>query len=98
LKSIREFEDETLRRPPPSMGYRQRPRLREEVSSLFNAVDDPAARPTTPQLSRRSELEQEGQQAASQLDKILQEKVVPVNEKTKNLPQIVVGKTDKKDM
>jgi len=98
LKSIREFEDETLRRPPPNMGYRQRPRLREEVSSLFNAVDDPAARPTTPQLSRRSELEQEGQQADTQLDKILQEKVVPVNEKTKNLPQIVVGKTDKKDM
>lgn len=98
VKSISEFEDDVLRRPPPNMGYRQRPRLREEVSSLFNAVDDPSARPTTPQLNRRSELDQEGQQAASQLEKILQEKVGPVNEKTKSLPQVVVGKTDKKDM
>lgn len=98
VKSIREFEDDVLRRPPPNMGYRQKPRLREEISSLFGAIDEATARPTTPQLGRSTELAQEGQQAASQLEKILQDKVAPLNDKTKNLPQIVVGKTEKKDM
>ncbi len=98
LKSIKEFQDEILRRPPPNMGYRQRPRLREEISTLLNAIDGATARPTTPQLSRRGELGQETQEAVLQFEKIVQERVAPINEKVKSLPQIVVGKTDKKDM
>ncbi|MBL7875866.1 MAG: hypothetical protein JNL53_09385, partial [Cyclobacteriaceae bacterium] len=31
IKKLREYEDEILRRPPPNMGYRQRPRLKEEI-------------------------------------------------------------------
>jgi hypothetical protein len=98
VKAIKEFQDEVLRRPPPNMNYRQRPRLREEVSSLFGAVDEATARPTAPQVARVTELSQEGQQAASQLERIIQERVVPINEKVKSLPQVVTGKTSKSDM
>jgi len=98
MKSIRNLQDEVLRRPPPNMGYRQRPRLREELSALFGAIESATARPTNPQLSRSGELKQEMQEASNQFDKIMQEQVSPINEKTKNLPQIVVGKSEKKDM
>lgn len=98
LKSIKNLQDEVLRRPPPAMGYRSRPRLREEASSLFDAIESATARPTSPQISRSVELKQETVDAANQFDKILQDQVNPINEKTKNLPQIVVSKTEKKDM
>ena len=36
--------------------------------------------------------------AVSQTEKILLQQVAPINDKVKNLPQVVVGKGDKKDM
>ena len=96
IKKLKEFEDETLRRPPPNMGYRQRPRLKEEIADLLDAIDDATARPTQPQAARLAELKQETQEAISQLEQILNGNVVPINEKVKNLPQVIVEKSDKK--
>ncbi|MBL7855021.1 MAG: hypothetical protein JNL17_11525 [Cyclobacteriaceae bacterium] len=98
IKKLKEYEDEILRRPPPNMGYRQRPRLREEISSLLGDVDDATARPTQPQLERLGELKRENQEAAGQLDRLISDYVAPINDKVKNLPQVVVGKEQKKDM
>lgn len=96
IKKLKGFEDETLRRPPPNMGYRQRPRLQEEISELLNAIDDATAQPTQPQAGRLVELKQETQDAINQLEQLLNESVVPINEKVKNLPQVIVEKSDKK--
>ena len=96
IKKLKEFEDATLRRPPPNMGYRQRPRLQEEISELLNAIDDATARPTQPQSGRLVELKQETQDAINQLEQILNGSVTPINEKVKNLPQVIVEKSDKK--
>ncbi len=96
IKKLKEYEDEILRRPPPNMGYRQRPRLKEEISDLLGAIDDATARPTQPQMNRLDELKQETQDATNQLNRIITESVAPINEKVKNLPQIVVDKNDKK--
>lgn len=98
VKKLKEFEDDVLRRPPPNMGFRQRPRLREEISDLLNAVDGAMARPTTPQLNRGGELKQETSDAGIQLEKIILQQVAPINDKVKNLPHVAVGKGDKKDM
>jgi hypothetical protein len=78
------------------MGYRQRPRLKEEISDLFGAIDEATARPTQPQLDRLDELKHELQDATNQVNRIINEQVVPINEKVKNLPQIVVDKEPKK--
>lgn len=98
IRKLKDFEDEFLRRPPPNMGFRQKPRLREEISDLLNAIDEAQARPTNPQVGRAGELKQETLDAGNQLDRILIQQVVPINDKVKNLPQVVVGKSDKKDM
>lgn len=96
IKKLKEFEDETLRRPPPDMGYRQRPRLKEEIADLLDAIDDAMARPTQPQAGRLVELKQETQDAINQLEQIMNESVAPINEKVRSLPQVIVEKTDKK--
>ncbi|MDH4058915.1 MAG: hypothetical protein OEU76_09125, partial [Cyclobacteriaceae bacterium] len=98
VKKLNEFMDETLRRPPPAMNYRSKPRLREEVQSLMFTVDDPAAKPTTQQIARTKELELEVGSAKNTLQKIINEDVSSINEKVKDLPQVVVGKPEKKDM
>lgn len=98
IKKLQEFTDDVLRRPPPNMGYRQRPRLKEEISSLMRAVDNATARPTTPQSNRSVQLNQETQEASSTLERILSDDVSKINDKLKDLPQIVVKKPIKKDM
>ena len=98
IKKLKEFEDDVLRRPPPNMGYRQAPRLKEEISDLLGAIDDATARPTTPQQARTGELKQETQDATNQLARIIQQHVAPINDKVKNLPQVVVGSGEKKEM
>jgi len=90
-QKLNNYRDEVLRRPPPSMGYRQRPRLREEVQELMYTVDGPEARPTTQQLSRVTELEKEVSEARALLQKILAEDIARINERVKDLPQVVTG-------
>lgn len=91
MKSISEFQDDILKRPPPNMGYRQRPRLREEIRSLMRAVNGATAKPTQPQQSRLEELTGEVKEAQDVLDQIVNTGIQQINEKTKNLPQISVG-------
>ncbi|MDZ7647746.1 MAG: hypothetical protein U5K54_11510 [Cytophagales bacterium] len=95
IKKLKEYEDEVLRRPPPNMGYRQRPRLKEEISDLADAVDGATARPTQPQLNRLGELNQETEEATTQLNRIIEENIIPINEKVKNLPQVITDKSKK---
>jgi len=48
-----------LMRPPGSMNYRTRPRLREEILSILYAINEVPAIPTTSQLDRTKSLEEE---------------------------------------
>lgn len=97
-RKMKEFRDEVLRRPPPAMNYRSRPRLREEVQSLMNTVDGADARPTVQQLGRVKELEQEVSEAKATYRKILDTDIAQINDKVKDMPQIVVSKPVKTDM
>jgi hypothetical protein len=98
IKKLEEFTDNVLRRPPPSMNYRQKPRLKEEISSLMRAVDGATARPSTQQGNRVVELNQETQDASGQLERILSDDVSKINDKVKDMPQIVVKKPVQKEM
>ncbi|MFQ5627308.1 MAG: hypothetical protein ACE5I1_00995 [bacterium] len=90
LKEIERFRD-TLRRPPPSMNYRQKPQLSEEIRSLMRAIDGATARPTASQILRLGELKQEVAAAHDQYEKLLSGEIVKINEMVKDLPQVTVG-------
>ncbi|BFP42989.1 hypothetical protein FGF1_38340 [Flavobacteriaceae bacterium GF1] len=92
LKHISTIQDDVLKRPPPSMTYRQRPRLREEIRSLMRAVYGATAKPTQPQVSRLAQLKEEVSVASGKLNKIITTDIKGINAKTENIPQISVGR------
>jgi len=79
-----------LARPYPSMGYRQYPRLREEIQSLGGSVSRTAARPTDPEMLRMKELQQELDADIAKLNRIQSEQVGKINEAMRNAPFIQI--------
>lgn len=80
-----------LRRPPPHMPYRQRPRLRGEIRSLMYAIDGATARPTRQQLARIEELKAETSAAVGHFEIMIKEDIAEINRLVKDLPQVVIG-------
>ncbi len=91
-QKIYKLQDDILKRPPPSMNYRQRPRLREEIRSLMRAINSATAQPTQPQLDRVDQLTGEVNDAQDVLDQIVNTDIQGINDRTKDMPQISVGK------
>ena len=91
IGKITELQDDILKRPPPSMSYRQRPRIREEIRSLMRAVNGAWAKPTQPQLARLQQLKGELAEANGTMNQILSSDIAGINEKTKSIPQVSVG-------
>ena len=91
LSKIAKVQDDVLKRPPPSMTYRQRPRLREEIRSLMRAINGATAKPTQPQMSRLTQLKAEVSEAFNAMNQIIASDIKEINERTKNVPQISVG-------
>jgi len=52
LDTLKKFKDEELARPMPGLGYRQYPRLREDVQSLAGYVGRGFRAPNTGELER----------------------------------------------
>nr|WP_299340888.1 hypothetical protein [Allomuricauda sp.] len=91
MKGISDLQDDILKRPPPAMTYRQRPRLREEIRSLMRAINGATAKPTQPQMSRLEQLKGEVNTAQVALNRIVNTEIKAINDKTKGIPQISVG-------
>ena len=77
-------------RPPPSMGYRQKPRLREEIKSLMRAIDMTTNPPTVPQLERIESLKVELNNHQMQM-KSFEKNINQINNINATLPQIILG-------
>ena len=92
IKQISALQDDILKRPPPAMTYRQRPRLREEIRSLMRAINGATALPTQPQMARLEQLKDEVNTAQKALHQLIASDIEKINEGTKNIPQISVGK------
>ena len=91
LEELRSFRDTELARPLPGLGYRQYPRLREEVQSLYGSVTRSLARPTDAQLLRKGELEAEATAAEARLGALVNGRIARINALLKDLPHIVVA-------
>lgn len=90
LVELRRLRDEKLTRPMAGLGYRQYPRLREEVNSLAGAVSRTITKPTDAQVRRHGELVDETGQVQGELQAIVSGRIARLNELLKNLPHIIV--------
>jgi len=89
LAAVLALRDNDLTRPYPNMGYRQYPRIREEITSLSGSISRAPARPTDGQALRMRELTEELDRAVSALNRIQTDQIGPINEMMKNMPFIV---------
>jgi uncharacterized cupin superfamily protein len=80
----------TWQRPPPSMNYRQKPQLREEIRSLIRAIDNVQARPTVSQGERAVSLNEETKEAIQSFDEFIKREVAEVNKLTSGMNQLQV--------
>ncbi len=90
IREMTEVRDAQLRRPPPRMGYRQFPRVSEEIRSLNGAIGGVEARPTEPQLLRVDEITQEARAAMDAVQLILDTTIRELNERLGGDPRIRV--------
>jgi photosystem II stability/assembly factor-like uncharacterized protein len=90
--AVQAVSDEYLRRPPPRMGYRQRPRVSEELRSLMGSIANVEAPPTVPQMARLQEIRVEAQQAVDALNQVLDTRIKELNDKLGDRPRILVNR------
>ncbi len=90
LKELREFRDTKITRPIQGLGYRQYPRLLQEVQSLSGSVARGISRPTDAQVVRQGELVQETTDTRQQLNTIVNTRIAKLNQLLRNLPHIVI--------
>jgi len=86
--------DNKLQRPPPRMGYRQYPRLNEEVGSLLRSVAGTQALPTEAQMTVLSELRSEAAALSRELDGIVAGAIRDLNGMLGDLPAVVVPRRE----
>jgi photosystem II stability/assembly factor-like uncharacterized protein len=89
MNKLKAFRDDELARPLPGLGYRQYPRLREEVQTLSGMIGRAPAPPTDPQMLRAKELESETAQAEAKLQAIVNEDIGKVNSLLSGMPHVV---------
>jgi hypothetical protein len=89
LGAVTTLRDRDITRPYPNMGYRQYPRVREEITSLSGAIAGAPNRPTEGQALRMKELAEELDRAVAALNRIQTEQIGKINELMKGLPFIV---------
>jgi photosystem II stability/assembly factor-like uncharacterized protein len=88
LGAVTTLRDKDVTRPYPNMGYRQYPRIREEITSLSGAVSGSPNRPTEGQALRMKELAAELDQAVAALNRIQTEQIGRINDMMKGMPFI----------
>ena len=80
-----------VRRPPGSMGYRDWPRLIEQLRNISRAVSGPQARPTVGQIEVLTEIEAGAVQRAQELSVIVNGVIADLNELLEDAPKIITN-------
>jgi hypothetical protein len=91
LAQVKQLRDEKLMRPLAGLGYRQFPRLREEVTALYGMVSRSVSRPTDPQVGRSTELASEARQVQQELQAIVNGRIAKLNQLLAKLPHVIVA-------
>ncbi len=90
LDTLKKFRDDELARPLPGLGYRQYPRLREEVQTIAGMIQRGFRPPNDGEKLRMKELTQMTDDAASKLNAILGGSVAKINQAMSAKPRIMV--------
>jgi photosystem II stability/assembly factor-like uncharacterized protein len=88
IDQLKTLRDEQMVRPIAGLGYRQYPRLREEVQSVYGMVTRPPYKPTDGQSLRTKELAEEAEKVVGILNGILTNQVGRLNQMLANTPRI----------
>jgi hypothetical protein len=89
LRDLRHFRDSVLARPLQGLGYRQYPRLREEVQTVSGMVWRPIMPPTAGEMLRLGELKTETDGAQARLDAIIASRVPRINGALAGTPHVI---------
>ena len=89
MKDLRHFRDSVLARPLAGLGYRQYPRLREEVQTISGMIARPQWPVTAGEQLRSRELVVETDDAQQRLDGIVRERVGRINELLKGTAHVI---------
>jgi photosystem II stability/assembly factor-like uncharacterized protein len=92
-RELRHFRDSVLTRPTPVMGYRQYPRLAEEVNTVSGMVWRGISPPTAGEKLRLTELGRETDAAQARLDTFVNTRIAKVNELLGGTPHIIAPPT-----
>ena len=93
IKELTHFRDSTLVRPEPVMGYRQYPRLREEITTVAGMVWRGIHAPTAGETLRTSKLKTETDAAQTRLDRLIGTRIDAINKLFGTTPRIMTPKT-----
>jgi len=88
IDTLKKFRDEELARPLPGLGYRQYPRLREDVMSLASAIQRGFRAPNAGEKLRLQELTDLTGQAEAKLKGIVDGDIATINEAMKGRPRV----------
>jgi hypothetical protein len=92
IKELTHFRDSTLTRPEPVMGYRQYPRLREEVTTVSGMVWRGIHAPMAGEKLRTTELKTETDAAQARLDRLIGTRIDAINKLFGTTPRILAPK------
>ena len=93
ITDLRHFRDSVLARPLPGLGYRQYPRLREEVQTISGMIARPQWAITAGETLRSGELVVETDDAQRRLDTIVRDRVGRINDRLKGTPHVITPNT-----
>ncbi|HEY4955681.1 MAG TPA: hypothetical protein VII02_12440 [Gemmatimonadaceae bacterium] len=89
LAELKQLRDSVLARPLPGLGYRQYPRLREEIQTVSGMVSRPLMPPTAGELLRLQELKAETDQAQARVDAIVRDRIARINQMLSGTPHVI---------
>jgi photosystem II stability/assembly factor-like uncharacterized protein len=89
IRDLRHFRDSVLARPLAGLGYRQYPRLREEVQTISGMIWRPLMPPTAGEMQRLGELKTETDDAQARLDAIIAGRVSRINQALAGTPHVI---------
>jgi len=90
LAALKTFRDDELARPLPGLGYRQYPRLREDVQALSGYLTRGFRVPNAGELERMKDLTAQVDQAVAKLNGFIAKEIAAINEAMKASPRIAV--------
>jgi hypothetical protein len=90
LDTVKAYRDEKLARPVAGLGYRQYPRLREDVQSLVGYFNRGFRAPNDGELTRLRDLTGEVAKAEAAVNGFITKDVAAINEAMKAAPRVVI--------